>query len=307
MDLEKDNFLVEEKDLLGNNKKTVSLKTRPKDIILNGISAILTLVIVILCNLFINPEVHYTQLFSWNFGLLVVVNWVCGILITYFMRQSAINSAKVTEGYQSSEKEKEEAFDKIKDIDEAQKKLNEKIDKDFDMRRNELEKAIAKLVRPKMSKDENGNTIDWKIGDPLPKKTHPRVKLLERRLRRMTPPIISLVALAQGEASFTRRSMYEIKGSPERTGFRWFAFKGIGWFTIAPIVLSVIANGLIVGISISNIVYTVGIVAVMLFNAAKEYTLSYVGVAKYGVERNKQIIKIIQSISDAPKAESSNK
>lgn len=293
-------FMIDESDLIGGkSKKTVSMKTRPKDIVLNALSAVLIFVVVFLCNLFISPEFHYEQIYSWNFGLLVVVNWVCGILITYFLRKSGINTAKMTKPYIESEIEKAQAFDKITDFETAQKKLNEKIEKDFDMRRSELENAIAKLVRPFMPKDENGVTIEWTIGKPLPPKTPLRIRKMEIRLRKMTPSQLSLVALVQSEATFTTKSLYDVRTAPDKTGAVWFASKGggkIGWFAVAPVVLSVLANGLSGGVSISNIVSTVGIVAVMLFNAAREYSISYASVAKYGVERNKQIVKIINSI-----------
>lgn len=293
-------FMLDESDLIGGkSKKTVSMKTRPKDIVLNALSAVLIFVVVLLCNLLISPEFHYEQIYSWNFGLLVIVNWVCGILIMYFLRKSGINTAKMTKPYIESEIEKAQAFDKITDFEAAQKKLNEKIEKDFDMRRSELENAIAKLVRPFMPKDENGVTEEWTIGKPLPKKTPLRIRKIEIRLRKMTPSQLSLVALVQSEATFTTKSLYDVRIAPDKTGAVWFASKGggkIGWFAVAPVVLSVLANGLIGGVSISNIVSTVGIVAVMLFNAAREYSISYALVAKYGVERNKQIVKIINSI-----------
>ena len=292
-------FLLDPKSLLVKENKRVSTKTTPKDIILNAFSAILVMAVVALCNLLISEDFEYRQLFSWNFGLLVVVNWICGIMMTYFLRQSGINSAKLTPEYIKSEDEKQEAFSKIEDYHEAQKRLNRKIEEDFDLRRLDLESAIAKLVKPKMPKDENGNALEWHIGDPLPRKTHVRVKIMNKRLERMTPPVISLVSLAQSEATYNTSSLYEVRPAPERTTTGWFVKKGtfkVGWFAIAPVVLSLLANGLVGGITIGNIVSTVGIIAVMLFNAAREYTVSYASVARFGVDRNRQIVQIINSI-----------
>lgn len=301
MDLEKNNqsdFILDEKSLFGQQKK-VSAKTTPKDIVLNALSAVLVMAVVMLCNLFITDNFEYHQLYNWNFGLLVVINWVCGIMMTYFLRKSGINSAKLTPDYIKSEDEKQAAFSKIEDYHEAQKVLNRKIEEDFDLRRSDLENAIAKLVKPKMPKDENGNSIEWHIGDPLPKKTHIRVRIMEKKLARMTPPVISLVSLAQSEATYNTGSLYEVKPSPERTGSLWFVKKGstkVGWFAVAPVVLSLLSNGLAGGITIGNIVSTIGIIAVMLFNAAREYSNAYASVAHYGVDRNRQIVQIINSI-----------
>lgn len=302
MDTEKSSgdYIIDELALLGSGKKqkktnTISNKTTPKDLILNGLSAVAVMAVVMLCNLLITPEFHYERIYSWNFGLLIVVNWVCGIMVTYFLRQSGINTAKLTEAYVSSEKAKQEAFAKIEDYHAAQVRLDKLIEEDFDARRRNLEDAIAKLVRPKLP-----GGVDWHIGDPLPKGTHVRIRKMKKRLDRMTPPQISIVALAQSEASYSLNSLYDVRPSPERTGTLWFVRKGggkIGWFAVAPIVLSLLANGLMGGVTIANIVSTVGIIGVMIFNAAREYTLSYASVARFGVDRNRQIVQIINEVT----------
>ena len=295
-------YIVDELALLGGGKQqkksgTVSNKATPKDVILNGLSAIAVMAVVLLCNLFITPDFHYEQLYSWNFGLLIVINWACGIVMTYFLRQSGINSAKMTAPYVDSEKDKQEAFKKIDDYQSAQERLDKLIETDFAHRKKNLELAIAKLVKHLMPEGE-----EWDIGKELPKKTPGRVKKMAKRLKRMTPPEISLVALAQSEASYNINSLYDVRPSPEKTGTLWFVRKGsgkVGWFAVAPVVLSVLANGLTGGITLSNIVQTVGIVGVMLFNAAREYTLSYASVARFGVDRNRQIVQIINSVTRA--------
>lgn len=295
-------YLVDELALLGGGKQqkksgTVSHKTTPKDVVLNGLSAIAVMAVVMLCNLLITPDFHYEQLYSWNFGLLVVINWICGIFVTYFLRQSGINTARMTEPYIKSESEKQDAFKKVTDFgfQSAQERLDVLIDEDFEHRKTNLESAIAKLVRHLMPEGE-----EWDIGKPLPKKTPRRVRKMAKRLKNMTPPTISLVSLAQSEASYNVNSLYDVRPSPEKTGTLWFVRKGggkVGWFAIAPIALSILANGLTGGITIANVVQTVGIVAVMLFNAAREYTLSYASVARFGVDRNRQIVQIINAVT----------
>lgn len=291
----KNDFSFNEKELF-QEKKTVSGKVTPKDVILNALSAVLCLVVVVLCNLFISGEFHYQQIFNWNFGITVIVNWVCGIIVTYSLRQSGINTAKMTKNYILAEQEKDEAFNKITDFNVAQKRLNQKIQEEFELTRNELESVIAKLVKPYTDSE-----ADWKIGQPLPKKTHLNVRRLKYKLEHMTPPILSLNALAQSEASYNTRGLYDVPSAPDSTNTAWFVKKGagkIGWFAIAPIVLSILANGLVIGISLGNIVSVIGIITVMLFNAARSYTIAYQAVSTKGVARFKQIVKIINSITD---------
>lgn len=302
MDLEKktnsNDFLLTE-NLLDGKKKVVSNKTTPKDIILNAISALLVMVVVTLCNIFISGEFQYEQLKSWSFGLLVVVNWICGIMMTYFTRQSAINTAKSTQDYVSSEEAKQDAFLKIEDYPTAQRILNVLIDEDFDLRRSDLELAIAKLVRPKMPKKEDGTVEEWCLGKPLPKHTHIKVRRMLYKLERMTPPSISLAGLVQSEATYKTDSLYEVRPSPARTGTMWFAKKGAGkviGFAAAPVIFSILGNGLTGKITLENIVSAAGILGWMLFNAAREYTIAYASVARYGVDRNKQIVQIINTI-----------
>lgn len=298
-------FLVDETALLSGEKgkkgKVASGKITPKDLLLNALSIVAINIVAIVCNLLITPEVHYTQIFGWNFRLMLVVNWIFGIAMTYFSRQSGINTAKLTDKYKDSEQDKQDAFGLVKDIHQAQKRLNELIKQDFEMRVKNLEEAIATLVAPKMPKDESGKAVQWKIGDPLPKKTHRKVKKMKKRLESMTPPEISLVSLVQSEASYDVTSLYDIRPAPEKTGALWFARKSVGklgWFAVFPVILSIIANGLAVGITIGNVVYTVGIVAVMLFNSAREYAYSYAIVSRYGVDRNKQIVRILETVSE---------
>lgn len=298
-------FILDEMAYLGNDKakskKVVTGKTTPKDLILNALSAVAVMGVVAVCNLLITPDFHYTQLFSWNFGILVVLNWISGVVMTYFLRQSGINSAKMTDGYIISEREKQKAFEKIKDITTAQIRLNKLIEEDFDIRRQNLEAAIAKLVKPKMPKLEDGTVKEWHIGDELPKGTHIKIVKMKKRLESMTPPEISLAALSQSEASYNIKSLYEVRPSPEKTGGIWWAKKGagkVGWFAAFPVILSILANGLAVGVTISNVVYTIGIIGIMLFNAGREYALAFWSVSRFGVDRNNQIIKILQSVTE---------
>ena len=90
------------------------LKPQVKTLILNVLSAVLFFIIALFCNLFLDGDFHYAQIVSWNMGLLVLVNWVCGVAISYLMRQSGINSAKLTKEYIASEEKKSTTFAKIK-------------------------------------------------------------------------------------------------------------------------------------------------------------------------------------------------
>lgn len=299
-------LFIDEAALLGGGKAqkkagTVSHKATPKDVILNGLSAIAVMGVVLLCNLFISPDFHYTQLYSWEFGVLIVVNWVCGIMMTYFLRQSGINTARMTTSYVESESDKQKAFSQITDFQASQERLDTLIEKDFEHRKTNLELAISKLVQHLMIDGEK-----WDISKPLPKKTPLRVRKMARELKHMTPPQINLVALAQSEASYNVNSLYDVRPAPEKTGTVWFIRKGsgkVGWFAVAPFVLSILANGLVGGFNIANIVQTIGIVGVMLFNAAREYTVSYAAVARFGVDRNRQIVQIINSVTRAQSVE----
>lgn len=276
-------------------QKVTTGKITPKDLILNALTVIAITAVAVLCNLLITPEVHYEQVFGWNFRLLLVVNWLLGIVMTYFARKSGINTAKLTPEHIKSEEEKQAAFKRVGDVQAAQERLDELIERDFDHRRKSLEKAIAKLVKPKMPEG-----VEWKIGDPLPKGTHKKIVKLKKRLESMTPQIISLAGLAQSEASYDISSLYDIRPAPEKTGAMWWVRKGagkVGWFGVFPVILSIIANGLAVGITIGNVVYTVGVVAMMLFNATREYAISYAAVSRYGVDRNRQIIKILDTVT----------
>lgn len=281
-------------DQNGKKQKVATGKITPKDLIMNALTMLAITAVTILCNLLITPDVHYTQIFGWNFRLLLVINWILGIVMTYFARRSGIDTAKLTPDHIKSEDEKQKAFERVKDVQEAQEKLDDLIEKDFDHRRKNLEKAIDKLVKPLLKEKE------WHIGDPLPEGTHKKVVKMKKRLESMTPPIISLAGLAQSEVSYDITSLYDIRPAPEKTGTLWWVRKGagkVGWFGIFPVILSIIANGLAVGITIGNVVYTVGVVAAMLFNAAREYAWAFASVSRYGVDRNRQIIKILNTVT----------
>lgn len=294
MDSEQKVDLINENDILNNNRSVSVGKTTPKDVIMNALSAVLFFVVVVFCNLFLDGNIEYTQVFTWNLGILVIINWVCGLMITFCLRQSGISSAKLTKVYTEAENEKDEAFKKISDFSSAQKKLNEMIAKDFEDRRTELEETISKLVAFRM----NGET--WRIGDKLPKKTHPKIKRLKYKLEHMTPPIISLSELAQSEASYKSKGIYDLPDNPDHTGAKWFLLKGgskIAWFAVGPIVLSILAGALVGGFTLGSVVTIIGTLAIMIFNGARAYTVAYSQVTKKGVDRFKQIVRIINSIT----------
>ena len=107
MDSEQKVDLINENDILNNNRSVSVGKTTPKDVIMNALSAVLFFVVVVFCNLFLDGNIEYTQVFTWNLGILVIINWVCGLMITFCLRQSGISSAKLTKAYISAEKEKD--------------------------------------------------------------------------------------------------------------------------------------------------------------------------------------------------------
>lgn len=281
-------------DQNGKKQKVATGKITPKDLIMNALTMLAITAVAILCNLLISPDVHYTQIFGWNFRLLLVINWTLSIVMTYFARRSGIDTAKLTPKHIKSEEKKQAAFSRIDNFQDAQEKLDELIEKDFDHRRKNLEKAIDKLVKHLLKEKE------WHIGDPLPKGVDKKVVKMKKQLEGMTLPIISLAGLAQSEVSYDITSLYDIRPAPERTGTLWWIKKGagkVGWFGIFPVILSIIANGLAVGITIGNVVYTVGVLAVMLFNAVREYAMAFARVSRYGVDRNRQITKILNTVT----------
>lgn len=296
MELENKVDLLDENALLEKNKTVKIGKTTPKEVIMNLLSAVLFFTVVVFCNLFLDGELHYAQIFTWNLGILVVINWVCGLMITFCMRQSGISSAKLTKNYKEAEEEKNEAFKLITDFSHAQKVLNELIEKDFEDRKNELERTISKLVAFRM---EDGKT--WKIGDKLPKKTHPKIHALKHTLEHMTPPTISLAQLAQSEASYKSTGIYDIPNAPDHTGAKWFIVKGgskIAWFAIGPVVLSILAGALVGGFTLGSVVTIIGTLAIMIFNGARAYATAYSQVSKRGVDRFKQIVRIIKNLNN---------
>lgn len=274
------------------------LKPQVKTLILNVLSAVLFFIIALFCNLFLDGDFHYAQIFSWNMGLLVLVNWVCGVAISYLMRQSGINSAKLTKEYIASEEKKSATFAKIKNYTLEQRKLNYLIAKDFEARHNDLEASIASLVKHLMPENE-----DWRFGDKLPKGTHLNVRKLHLNLKYMIPSSLSLTSLAQNEASFVFAGAFDLPKPVDKTGVEWFVKKAggkIGWFALAPIVLSVIASMLIFGkVTLGSVSTVIGIFAIMIFNAAKAYATAYYDVSILGVSRNSQIEKIIETVQSA--------
>lgn len=286
------------------------LKPQVKTLILNVLSAVLFFIIALFCNLFLDGDFHYAQIVSWNMGLLVLVNWVCGVAISYLMRQSGINSAKLTKEYIASEEKKSTTFAKIKNYTLEQRKLNYLIAKDFEARHNELEASIASLVKHLMPENEN-----WKFGDKLPKwklkfhplrlqqGTHLNVRKLHHQLKYMIPSSLSLTSLAQNEASFVFAGAFDLPKPVDKTGAEWFVKKAggkLGWFALAPIVLSVIASMLIFGkVTLGSVATVVGIFAIMIFNAAKAYATAYYDVSILGVSRNSQIERIIETVQSA--------
>lgn len=290
--------IPEEKADKPNRFIVKSLKPQVKSLALNILSAVLFFVIALFCNLFLDGDFHYEQIFSWNMGLLVLVNWVCGIAISYLMRQSGINSAKLTPNFIKSEEIKGKRLAEIKNLSLAQRKLNYLIAKDFEDRRNELEATISNLIKHLMP-----DGVEWKFGNKLPKGTHLNVRKMHLQLKYMIPPSPSLSALAQREASYSSASPFDVQKEVDKTGFDWFIKKAggkLGWFALAPIVLSIIASMLIYGeVSLGSITTVIGILAIMIFNAAKAYTTAYYDVSVLGVARNEQIVKIVDTVETA--------
>lgn len=278
----------------------LSGKIMPKDFFINAFSTLLIMGVTALINLFISPEVEYTQKFTWTFSILLVVNWIAGVVSTYFSRRSAIDHARLLPEYISSESKKQEAFKKIGKIAVAQKLLDQKMMDDFIDRREALCAALAKLLEPKMPKNEDGTVKEWKLGDPLPDKAPKKAKKLKKTIETMTPSHISLFSLSESEVTYSTASLYDIPANPEKTGSLWFVRKGVGkvgWFAIWPILLSIICDGLAVGITIGNVVYTLGVMGAMLFNIAREYALSYYVVSHVGIARNNRITSILNDLA----------
>lgn len=276
-----------------NDKKE---KTTSKDVVLNFLSAVAFYFVVVICNVFMSQngqiKVEWNDLLNWNIGLLTIVNWVGGIVITYCTRQSGINRAKLTEKYVKSDEEKDAAIEGIKDIAAAQKALDEKILADFEARKE----ACRKFIENVLQKDVKS----YSVGDKLPKGTPFKIRIMAYRLKRMVPPEISLVELSVSNgAGYRQKGLYNLIEEPDKTGAKWFITKAggkIGWFAIAPIVMSLVTSSLVFGVNWQGVVTVLGTLAIMVFNAFKSYSTAFYAVKTKGVARNKQIVRIVESL-----------
>ena len=64
MELENKVDLLDENTLLEKNKTVKIGKTTPKEVIMNLLSAVLFFTVVVFCNLFLDGELHYEQIFT---------------------------------------------------------------------------------------------------------------------------------------------------------------------------------------------------------------------------------------------------
>lgn len=293
--IKKDNPVVQFPEV-PDKVKRISLDKSTKGLITNLLSAILFFLVTIFCNLFLDGEFEYSQIFSWNIGLLVLINWVCGITISFCLRQSGINSAKLTKSVMIAEKNKVNAFNTITDFAFAQRKLNYLSAVDFENRRIALADSIGNLVKHLMPEGEK-----WGYGKKLPPKTPLKIHNYLWHLKKMTPQTPSLTGLAQYEGSFSTRGAYEIAPAVDKTGIRWFVTKAggkIGWFALAPIILSIMASMLVSGeVTLGSIVTAIGTLAIMMFNGGKAYTGAYYDVTIKGVARDEHIVRVIESVN----------
>lgn len=280
---------------IDKQKPQESGKIGTRDIVINIISSIIILIVVSIANGFMSSDFKYEQIFTWNMGLLVVVNWTCGIAFTYTLRQIGITMATATKPYQEALREEQEAFDSIKDYAEAQERLDDQIARDFEYRKKVLEDNIAKLVQHKLPQGKV-----WKQGQPLPDKTRPKIKRMARYLERMTPPTISLIQLGETETAKVPKSLFDLPTDPTSTGAEWFAKKGMGklvFFAVVPILLSLIASSLVGGATFGSFMIIAGTLGAMLFNGGRSLSVSYYGVIKGGIQRLKRITRIIKLVS----------
>lgn len=278
------------------NKNTENKKIRPKDYIINTISAIIILSVMALLNGFVDGSFKFDLAFSWGIGVLVIVNWIGGIAFSYTMRKNGIGLGMGTAKYIAAEAEKQIAFDKIKDYTVSQKLLNKKIDDDFTYRKQILESNIAKLIQHKMPKGEV-----WKQGALLPKKTRPKIKLMVMILERMEPAQIDLMQLGENETSSIPKSMFTIQKDPTITGAKWFAqkgaLKGIS-FLITPLIMTILAGALTGRAAFKSFMMIAGTLAVMIFNGAYAFASAYDAVTTKGIDRLKRISRILSIVTD---------